>query len=295
MKGKGKAWIFLTPMVILVVIFFVIPVILTIVLSFTNMDYTFKWNFIGLENFKDIATDFVIPKVLLNTLIYTFTTLALFNVGCALLISLLTTSMPDRWGSFFRTLWMLPRLTPSVVYGILWLWIFDPTEHGLVNFIRAQMGLPPQDWLHQAPMVIIIVANGFIGASMGMLIFTAAIKAIPIDYYRAALIDGASWWMITRKITLPLIKWQLLFVTAYQTLSLLTSFEYILIITNGGPTFRSEVWALYTYHMAFSNYRFGYGAALSVILVILGIVFASLYLKMFKFESLMQKPKVEVD
>ncbi len=283
------------PMLAMVVVFFFIPVVLTIILSFTDMDYRFQWNFVGFSNFKDIATDFIIPKVTSNTLIYTFATLGLFNVGSALLISLLTTSMPEKWGSFFRSLWMLPRLTPSVVYGLLWLWIFDPTKHGLLNFLRASMGLPPQNWLYKAPMFIVIVANGFIGASMGMLIFTAAIKAIPIDYYRAALLDGASWWMITRKITLPLIRWQVLFVTAYQTLSLLTSFEYILIITDGGPVFRTEVWSLYTYHMAFSNYRFGYGAALSVILVIMGIIFALVYLKLFNFEALMQKPKVEVD
>ena len=292
---KKTAWIFLSPMMLLVIVFFFIPVVLTVVLSFTDMDYRFQWNFVGFQNFKDISTDFIIPKVVVNTLVYTFVTLGLFNVGSALLISLLTTSMPDSWGGFFRTLWMLPRLTPSVVYGLLWLWVFDPTEHGLVNFFRSMFGLPPQNWLYQAPMLMVIIANGFIGASMGMLVFTAAIKAIPIDYYRAALIDGASWWMITRKITLPLIKWQVLFVTAYQTLSLLTSFEYILIITDGGPVFRTEVWALYTYHMAFSNYRFGYGAALSVILVVMGIIFALVYLKLFKFEALMQRPRVEVD
>ncbi len=292
---KKTAWIFLSPMFVLVFIFFFVPVVLTIILSFTNMDYRFQWDFVGLQNFFDIANDFIIPKVLINTLIYTFSTLGLFNVGAALLISLLTTSMSDKWGGFFRTLWMLPRLTPSVVYGLLWLWIFDPTEYGLMNYFRSMIGLEPQNWLYQAPMLMIIVANGFIGASMGMLIFTAAIKAIPLDYYRAALIDGAGWWMITRKITLPLIKWQVLFVTAYQTLSLLTSFEYILIITDGGPVYRTEVWALYTYHMAFSNYRFGYGATLSVILVVIGIIFALLYLKLFRFESLMQRPKVEVD
>ena len=228
-------------------------------------------------------------------MIYTFATLGFFNVGMALLLSILTTTISDRWGSFFRSLWMLPRLTPSVVYGLLWMWIFDPTKYGLVNNIRALFNLPPQDWLHSAPMLMIIFANGFIGASMGMLIFTASIKSIPVDYFRAAMIDGASWFTIVRRITLPMIKWQILFVTAYQTLSLLTSFEYILIITDGGPAFKTEVWALYTYHTAFQNFRFGYGAALSVILVIIGIIAALLYLKAFAFEALMERPRIEVD
>jgi len=290
-----KSWFFLSPMFVLVTLFFAVPVVITVVMSFTDMDYSFEWNFIGFMNFQDLASDFLIPKVLLNTLVYTFATLSLFNVGMALLLSLLTTSISDRLGDFFRSLWMLPRLTPSVVYGLLWLWIFDPTKYGLVNNIRAWFNLSPQDWLHQTPMLMVILANGFIGASMGMLIFTAAIKAIPIDYYRAALIDGASWFTITRRITLPLIKWQILFVTAYQTLSLLTSFEYILIITDGGPIFRTEVWALYTYHTAFESFRYGYGATLSVILVLVGIAAAFVYLKLFGFEALMSKPRIEVD
>ena len=220
LSGKVKSWLFLSPMMILVTTFFAVPVILTVILAFTDMDYRFIWNFVGLMNFTDMSTDFLIPKVLLNTIIYTFSTLTLFNVGMALLISLLTTSINDRIGVIFRSLWMLPRLTPSVVYGLLWLWIFDPTKYGLMNNLAALFGLPPQDWLHTHPMLMVVVANGFIGASMGMLIFTAAIKAIPEDYFRAALIDGASWFMIVRRITLPLIRWQILFVTAYQTLSL---------------------------------------------------------------------------
>ena len=282
-------------MIIVVFLFFIIPVVLTIVLAFTNMDYSFKWNFVGLQNFKDIPSDFIIPRVVSNTFIYTFLTLGFFNVGMALVISLLTTSLSDKIGSFFRTLWMLPRLTPSVVYGLLWLWIFDPTEYGLMNYLRSLVSLQPQDWLYSSPMLIIILANGFIGASMGMLVFTAAIKAIPEDYFRAAKIDGASWFMIVRKITLPLIKWHILFVTAYQTLSLLASFEYILIITDGGPVYRTEVWALYTSHNAFANFRFGYGAALSVILVVIGVVAALVYMKFFGFETLMAKPRIEVD
>jgi len=294
-KRSLTPWIFLSPMMVLVAIFFAAPVVLTVVLSFTSMDYSFEWNFVGLMNFKDLVGDYLMPKILANTLIYTFSTLTLFNVGTALLLSLLTTSISDRLGDFFRSLWMLPRLTPSVVYGLLWLWIFDPTKYGFINNFRSFFGLPPQDWLHTSPMLMVVMANGFIGASMGMLIFTAAIKAIPVDYFRAAMIDGASWFTIVRRITLPLIKWQILFVTAYQTLSLLTSYEYILIITDGGPVFRTEVLALYTYHTAFSNFQFGYGATLSLILVGIGVITALVYLKLFGFEALMSKPRIEVD
>ena len=144
-------------------------------------------------------------------------------------------------------------------------------------------------------MVVIILANGFVGASFGMILFTSAIKSIPRDYLYAASVDGAGWFFKVRKVILPLLKWQILFTTAYQTLSLLTSFEYILIITDGGPVFSTEVWALYTYHNAFENFRFGFGASLSLILVIIGLVASLIYLKIFKFKEMVQEPRIEVD
>jgi inositol-phosphate transport system permease protein len=249
------------------------------------MGLSFKWTFVGLENFKNIPRDPIIPQIIRNTFIYVFFTLAVFNVGMAILLSLLTTSISDKWGGFFRTLWMLPRITPSVVYGLLWLWIFDPSKNGLLNVILSTFGMPPQDVFHHNPMLLIVFANGFVGASMGMMIFSAAIKAIPVEYYRAAMVDGVGWFTIVRKITLPLIRWHLLFITAYETLSLFTSYQYILIITNGGPVNRTNVWALYTYQTAFSDFKFGYGAALSLVLVAVGIIAGLLYIRNIRVES----------
>lgn len=296
-KGtKLSLFFFLFPGILLVIVFFIIPAILTIVLSFTNMDYSFNWDFHGFTNFIDMFSDFLIPMVLKNTFVYVLLTLSFFNVGLALLLSLLTTNIDEKGGLFFRLIWMLPRLTPSVVYSLLWLWIFDPTKFGMINGIRTEIfGKDPINFLSSHPMMIIIFANGFVGASFGMILFTSAIKSIPRDYLHAAKVDGAGWFFTIRKIILPLLKWQILFTTAYQTLSLLTSFEYILILTDGGPVFSTEVWALYTYHTAFENFRFGYGASLSLVLVILGFIASIIYLKVFKFEKMMSDPRIEVD
>nr|WP_245612689.1 sugar ABC transporter permease [Kosmotoga pacifica] len=289
--------LFLGPGVILVLIFFLAPAVLTVILSLTEMDYRFNWDFVGFQNFIDMAHDFLIGMVIKNTLIYVGFTLAFFNVGLALLLSLLTTSISERSGTFFRLIWMLPRLTPSVVYGLLWLWIFDSTRFGLLNSLRELLfgNVEPMDFLSQHPMAVIVLANGFVGASFGMILFTSAIKSIPRDYLYAASVDGAGWFFKVRKVILPLLKWQVLFTTAYQTLSLLTSFEYILIITDGGPVFSTEVWALYTYHNAFENFRFGFGASLSLVLVIIGLVASLIYLKVFKFREMIQEPRIEVD
>jgi inositol-phosphate transport system permease protein len=95
-------------------------------------------------------------------------------------------------------------------------------------------------------------------------------------------------------VTLPAIRWQLSFVTLYQALSLLVSFEYIWLITNGGPFFDTTVWALYVYNRAFESGQYAYGAALSLGLVIIGVAVALLLWRFFDMRALMQKPRIEV-
>jgi inositol-phosphate transport system permease protein len=144
----------------------------------------------------------------------------------------------------------------------------------------------------------VIIVNGFIGLSFGMIIFTSAIEAIPKDLMNASLVDGSTLLQRVRYVILPMLRWPLLFVVTYQTLSLLTSFEQILLLTNGGPDhYQTEVWALTAYHRALSNYfgnaQWGYGSAFAVVLVIVGVVLAVIYMRVFRFRELVAEPKIE--
>jgi inositol-phosphate transport system permease protein len=234
-----------------------------------------------------------------NTFFYVVLTLGFFNVGLALVLALLTTHINRRAGFFFRVIWLLPRLTPSVIYIMMWKRLAANEPLGIINQLLVPFGLEPRFWLNENPWLFVILVNGFVGASFGMIIFTSAIESIPKDYIIAAKVDGASSLQIIRDITLPLIKWPLLFITTYQTLSLLTSFEYILLLTNGGPgLYKTEVWALTAYHRAlqtyFGNNQWGYGAAWGFILVIIGIGLSIVYLRVFNFNALVQEPKIDV-
>lgn len=296
---RGYLWFFLIPSLAFIALFFLLPVILTFLIGLTSMDYSFKWDWIGIGNYINMVKDRWAHKILGNTLFYVFTTLALFNVGMALVVSLITTHINEKIGSAFRAIWLLPRITPSTVYALLWLWASRGEESSLFNWILSSLGLSSVDWILSYPWLIVILVNGFIGTSFGMIIFTAALKSIPEDYIRAAKVDGASTLQIVRHVELPLIKWPIMFVTAYQTLSLLTSYEYILLVTDGGPgLFTTEVWALYSYHLAFAQYggvvKFGYGAALATILVVIGLIMSIIYWKIFRFRELMLEPKIEV-
>jgi inositol-phosphate transport system permease protein len=306
-----KSWLspyaFLSPTFIIVTLFFFIPLVMVFILSFTNLDMTnfgiLKWwqpaNW-TLDNYVKIFTNRFFPKILKNTFIYVSATLVFFNVGMALVIALITTNINRRVGFTFRLIWLMSRLTPVVVYIMMWKALAGPAPMGVINkHILGPLGIGAGEYLlNTNPWLLIILVNGFIGASFGMIIFSSAIEAIPKDYMIASKVDGASTWQTIRYITIPMIRWPLLFVTTYQTLSLLTSFEYIMLLTDGGPgLYETEVWSLTAYHRAltsyFGNTQWGYGSAWAVILVIIGVAMAIIYLRVFKFDELVQEPKID--
>jgi inositol-phosphate transport system permease protein len=169
-----------------------------------------------------------------------------------------------------------------------------PTDYGLLNQLLTGLGLPALDLRSDMPMLVIVLANGFIGASFGMIIFTSAIRSIPEHLFHAARVDGAGGLAIVWHVILPQIRWQLSFVSLYQALSLLVSFEYIWLITDGGPFFDTTVYALYVYKRAFENGQYAYGAALALGLVVIGIATALLLWRFFDMRALLQRPRIEV-
>lgn len=291
----------MSPGAILVMLFFFLPVLVTLWISTTNMQTaTFgKVEYVGLANYIKLFTSRWTAKIFKNTIFYITMTLTFFNVGMALVLALLSTNVNRKVGFLFRSLWLLPRITPSVVYILMWKWAAAGPPFGIANQFLSPLGVKPENWVYTQPWLLVILVNGFIGASFGMIIFTSAIESIPQDYFMAAKVDGASTWQTIRHITIPLIRWPLLFVTAYQTLSLLASFEQIMLLTDGGPGFyTTEVWCLHAYHRALSDYwgniYFGFGSAWAAVLVVIGIIASVFYLKVFKFGEMVVEPKIEV-
>ena len=265
-RPRLKTWqLLLLPAAIVVVLFYLVPAAVNLVLAFSDMDYTFDFRFTGGTSLGRAAADPMLGRVLRNTAVYVVVTLTVMNVSMALLLAILTTELPDKVGGAFRVLWLLPRAGGDF------------------------------DLLTSRPWLVVILLNGCVGASMGMVVFTAAIKSIPPQLLMAARVDGASGWQRLRYVTLPSIAWPVLFVTTYQTLSLLTSYEYILLATDGGPFYQTEVFSLYIFHNAISDFEFGYGAALSLGLMAIGIALAVVYWRVFKLGGRGADTRLEVD
>jgi inositol-phosphate transport system permease protein len=294
--ARLRPWqLLLLPAGLLIALFYLLPAVVNLGLAFSDMDYTFDFRFVGGESLVRPLADPMFATVLRNTAVYVVTTLTVMNVGVALLLAILTTEVPERIGSAFRVLWLLPRATPSVVYVLMWFFLLDPTDYGLVNRVAGGLGGESYDLLTQHPWVVVVLMNGCVGASMGMVVFSAAIKSIPPQLTMAARVDGATAWQRIRHVTLPAIAWPVMFVTMYQTLSLLTSYEYILLSTDGGPFYQTEVLSLYVFHNAIADFEFGYGAALSIGLMAIGTVVALVYWRAFGLGAKSTPTRLEVD
>nr|WP_321456597.1 sugar ABC transporter permease [uncultured Cohaesibacter sp.] len=250
------------------------------------------------ENFKTLVSKPGTKFIILNTIFYVATTLMLFNIGFALFLAVTTFYLPEAPATFFRAVWLLPRISPPVLYVLLWKWLL--WDNGFLSTVTGWFGIAPFNYmLGSVPTAwtAVILINGFIGASMGMLIFSSALNGIPSSMLHASEVDGASRWQQIRHIILPQLRWPILFVTSYQTLSLLTSFQEILLSTDGGPGGSTTVWSLEAYFTALNNYagnlQYGYGASMALVLVIVGILLSLLYLRVFKFNDLVAKPRIE--
>lgn len=262
----------------------------------TSITYTgWSWttaNFERLWNSSDTV------RVLLNTAFYVTVTLVVFNTTYAMILAISTHYLPERPAGIFRAIWLLPRISPPVIYVLMWKWLTWDT--GFLSTFFQMFGAPSKNYLLDTTAnawFFVIMMNGFVGASMGMLVFSSALKAIPQSQFWASEVDGASRWQQIRRIVLPQMRWPLLFVTCYQTLSLLTSFELVFLSTEGGPGGTTDVWALTTYQTALSNYsgnlQYGLGTAMALVLVTVGIILALIYLRVFNYNALVAKPLIE--
>jgi inositol-phosphate transport system permease protein len=250
------------------------------------------------ENFSRIASSPDMVRILFNTLLYVALVLVLFNTSYAMLLAIWTHYMPSAPATIFRSIWLLPRITPVVIYVLMWKWL--AWDSGFISVLMSKFGYPPKNYLldnaYNAWLFVVLI-NGFIGASMGMLVFSSALKAIPKSQFFASEVDGASRWQQIRYIILPQMRWPILFVTCYQTLSLLASFNEILLSTRGGPGKATEVWSLAAYHTALNNYagnlEYGLGAAMALVLVVIGVVLSLAYLRVFNYATLVARPLIE--
>ena len=260
---------FIMPMFLGFLAITIAPVIATFVLSLTNKNMMSKTtDFVAFQNYIKLFSDNTFRATLRQTLYFTALLLPL-NIGLSLaLASLLKDKF--RGCGFFRTAVFTPVVISAVVWGLLWRYIFQ-TDNGLINNILKLLGIKGPAWLMNLKLAIPVSVFVTLvkGVGMNMMIFIGALLDVPPDYLEAASLDGASKRRQFFSITLPCISPSIFLVLIMTTINSLKVFGQIKALTNGGPGTASYVMVYYIYQMGFTNYKFGYASAASVILFLM--------------------------
>ncbi len=311
-KLRSRSLVFLLPAIILIVGFYIAPLIITAWISFTPLTNwkvkTELGELVGIENYRSIyymiKFDPDFKKILQTTIVFVVFTL-IVNVLGGLVLAILTFLIEERISLTFRLLWILPRMTPLAVFGLLWYYFFYGGPEGTLNSFALRLGLieEPMKWgtdpalLPYSAWLIIIFINGLVGVSYGMIIFYSAFRNIPRELIIAAKVDGAKTLDIIRYILVPMVRWHIIFVTIWQLLSLLTSYMHLFVLVEWRVVDRwyGTTWALYVFNTAFSTVKNqGLAAAAAVILVILGGLLGLLTLRVMRFNELIKPPKGDI-
>jgi multiple sugar transport system permease protein len=273
MKGSSKLapYLFIGPSVILLTVFSLVPILLALVISFTDMDLSGlidygNIRFIGLENYTNVLADPAFHKAVFNTLFYVVIgvpLVLLFSLAGAILINM----GESRLFSAFRVVYYLPSVTNVVAVAVVWSYLYNPTL-GLFNYLLSQMNLGTVPWLTEptTAKISLIILAVWRGIGLNMIIFIAAIKGIPKSYYEAAQLDGANAWQQIWYITLPQLRFAIFFVSITTMIGWLQFFEEPFVMTDGGPLDGTISAALFIYNNGFKFSKFGYAAAGSFVL-----------------------------
>lgn len=267
------AFFFILPSLIGFTVFYAVPAIRGLWISFTNWDLLRPAKFIGIENYVKLFQDKEFWNALSVTVYYVLLNIPLQTVLAmiiAVMMYRLTKSM------LIRALIILPWLMPPVVVGLIWLWLLDPNI-GIVNVTLKALGLPMVAFLGlpQWAMPAIAMINIWEYVGYTALLIFAGLQSIPGAVYEAASIDGASESQTFWKVTVPLLRPVLVFVIVTSVIGSFQIFDTIAITTKGGPVNATKVMNWYIYEQAFSRFNMGYATTLSIVLFAI-LIFVSM-------------------
>jgi multiple sugar transport system permease protein len=265
------------PALALIGLFFVIPVIAGLLLSFTDFDiYSISApqaaRFVGLENYRQVLAWPQLWQAMRNTMYFVVVGApisVLVSLGAALLLN----SPGIRLRGLFRTIYFAPVVTPLVAIAIVWRYLYHP-RYGLLNNFIDNIGLSPIDWLGdpQWAMPAIILVAIWKNFGYNMIIFTAGLQTIPRELFEAAAVDGANAWWRFRHVTVPGLKPTFLFVGVTTMIGYFQLFAEPYIMTQGGPLGSTRSLILLMYEEGFRWWRMGIASTIAVILFAMTLI-----------------------
>jgi len=271
--GSISGWLFVAPVIILFLLFFILPLGYSAFLSFFRVKLAGQ-AFIGWANYVQLLHSPDLYQVLTNTLKY-WILMVPASVIIPLATAILIMELPDRLSGLFRILFYLPIAIGGIALISIWTWIFNP-DYGILNYALSLAGLSSRAWLADPDTSLLSVAITylFLSASPNFtLIYCVAIGGIPKQLVEAAKTAGASGLQIIRFIIVPLLKPSMTYVLLVSTIASISLWVYPKMLTAGGPIGSSASFGYWIYETAFVYRRYGLASAQAIIMLALVMVF----------------------
>ena len=270
------AYSFLLPSLVGVICFSAIPLVISLYVSLTDWNFTKgigNWNFIGLQNFKDLWTDEWFIASMKNTLIFSIVTVPIGLILAIIIAVLIDEYCNQKVAGVVRVAMYMPNICNIVAISVVWMALYS--KYGPFTQLMRTLGWedPPRflasyEWALPAIMLVVVWA----GLGYRVFIYSAAITGLPKDLYESADIDGANAVQKFMKITVPLLQPTTFFLTITGIIGSFKVFGYTNVMTAGGPGTSTYTLVYYIYTSAFKYYRMGYGSAIAVVLFIMLLI-----------------------
>ena len=279
-------WGFALSFAVLFAVFMAVPVLASLVMSFTDIRSTdlrdpLAVDFVGLDNYLRLFDDELFVRAATNTAVFVVLGVPLTMAG-ALLVALGLNAGVTRFRTVFRVGYYLPVVTSIVAIAVVWRFLLQP-DTGLVNTMLGLVGIDGAKWLDDTrtalPTLVVMAAWRNLGFSM--VIFLAGLQAIPQDLHEAARIDGAGRWAQFRYVTLPVLRPTLLFVAVVTTIGYVQFFEEPFVMTQGGPLDSTLSMAYHTYNQ-FGFGSYGYASAMSYVLFLVVVALSIAWFRLLR-------------
>lgn len=290
-KKTKYSYLFIAPAVTVLTVFVFLPVIASLLLSFTEYDAITSPKWVGAKNYLTVITqDKLFWKSLVNTIVYVIFVVSI-GISCSICVAL-ALFQKIKFSALFRTIFFLPTVTSTAAISVVWRLLYAGDRYGFLNYILSRVGIlaQNQDWLMQPSTILpaIIVMSIWGGIGYKTIILLAGLQSIPQSVYDAASIDGTTPWQKFRYVTLPMLRPVMLFLVVMSIISSFQVFEQVYIMTGateyfGGVLYSGLTIVAYLYERGFKRLMLGYASAIAYILFAIIFVITLVQLKISKF------------
>lgn len=264
---QNSGYLFILPNLLLYILFFLIPIIFTIKFSFMEYDGIREAIFVGFDKYKEVFSDPLFYKVVLQTLAYVFITVPILYLTTILLSVIVKNTIYGK--SIFKAIFYWPSMVSAIVVGLVWKWLLG--DVGYINSLLDTIGFGGLDWFINTNLSRLVLLIGTIWARSGffMIIFLAGLENVPNSLLEAATIDGAGKFKRFTQITLPYLKPTSFLIILLSMITLFKEYGLILSLTGGGPGNDTTILVQYLFDKGFGAYDYGYASVVSIVLLLI--------------------------